>query len=502
MKTPLTYCLFSLVILTCAALPQRGNAQHLYNKERDEQAQDAVKKSADVLSGALFQKQLDNDAVLNARQIERLFLDNQRVQRAMVRNLDLWNELKAEVTAHIGLSIPAKSSETADQLAAELAALETKKAAAKKALDDLKKQTEAATSDEVSLPGTVGDLQPILDLASHFVHADVNSTTPATGATDTPPASAKHARAVADLGKALDALADVYKGYQDKMKEIGELKGRLLDLRKPLAQLALERLQLDEGHIKRQAEIVARRDVDLEDLRFIRDEFDNAFDPSKNKISPELNLLTQEDLDRPIQDVLAEAVAEAQAARTAYQPLDADFQAARRDVRKAEADVRKLTNSLTTQTAILSRPNATDDEVAAAQAKIVEIRAELGTAQMALTDARIELGKRTTEAGEGAEKRDNAYLRVRGLGLILYDATALIAHAKMPDQLYQIRLVQEESRYSIEKSAKIARARELTVSTGVQRLAVYHQGGLKPTDVAQFIHALAAVAIPPSILAK
>jgi hypothetical protein len=495
MKTPLTCCLFSLVILTCAALPQRGSAQHLYNKERDDQAQDAVKKSADVLSGALFQKQLDNDAVLNARQIERLFLDNQRVQRAMVRSFNRWSGLKANVTAHVGLSIPPPAKETKDQLAAELAALQTKKAAATRALDDLKKEIKAATDDEVALPGTAGDLQPILDLASLLTHSDVESATPAIGATGTTPDSAKHTRAVAALGKSLEALQDVYEGYQQKMKEIGELKGRLLELRKPLAELALERLVLDEGHVKRQAEIVARREADLEDLRFIRDEFNNALDPKQNVLAPE-------DLERSVQDVFSEAVADAQAARAAYQPVEMDLQAKRQAIRKADASIRTLQASLTTQTNILARPDAKDGEVKAAQAEILKIRAELADTQTGLDKARMDQAKLVAAAKEGEAGYKRAYSRVRALGLILYDATALVAHAKMPDQLYQIRLVQEESRYSIEKSAKIARARELTVSTGVQRLALYHKGGLKPTDVAQFVHALAAVAIPPSILAK
>ena len=64
----------------------------------------------------------------------------------------------------------------------------------------------------------------------------------------------------------------------------------------------------------------------------------------------------------------------------------------------------------------------------------------------------------------------------------------------MPEEL---RLAQEEHRFSIRKSAITARAYEVTVSTGVQRLALYYKGGIKPELIAQIIHAAATVAIPP-----
>jgi hypothetical protein len=38
--------------------------------------------------------------------------------------------------------------------------------------------------------------------------------------------------------------------------------------------------------------------------------------------------------------------------------------------------------------------------------------------------------------------------------------------------------------------------------TGVQRLALYHQGGIKPETLARLFHSISSLAIPPAILVK
>jgi hypothetical protein len=45
----------------------------------------------------------------------------------------------------------------------------------------------------------------------------------------------------------------------------------------------------------------------------------------------------------------------------------------------------------------------------------------------------------------------------------------------------------------------MARAYQLTISGGVKRLALYHKGGIKPSQIALLIHTAATVAIPPVI---
>lgn len=84
----------------------------------------------------------------------------------------------------------------------------------------------------------------------------------------------------------------------------------------------------------------------------------------------------------------------------------------------------------------------------------------------------------------------------------LYVATSLAARGETPMKLAQLRLAQEEHRYSIRQSALIARSYELTISSGTKRLARYYAGGIKPEKIAQLIQSAATVAVPAVIAGK
>jgi hypothetical protein len=92
--------------------------------------------------------------------------------------------------------------------------------------------------------------------------------------------------------------------------------------------------------------------------------------------------------------------------------------------------------------------------------------------------------------------------RLANLMVALHLASALAARGTTPHRLSELRLAQEEHLYSIKQSALVARAYELTIETGVQRLALYHAGGVRPEQVARLIHTAATVAIPAAILAN
>lgn len=84
----------------------------------------------------------------------------------------------------------------------------------------------------------------------------------------------------------------------------------------------------------------------------------------------------------------------------------------------------------------------------------------------------------------------------------LYIATALAARGETPMKLANLRLAQEEHRYSIRQSAVFARGYELVLSSGTKRLSRYYAGGLKPEKIAQLIYSAATVAIPAVIAGK
>lgn len=83
--------------------------------------------------------------------------------------------------------------------------------------------------------------------------------------------------------------------------------------------------------------------------------------------------------------------------------------------------------------------------------------------------------------------------------LTLHCAAALAARGKTPGELATLRLGREHHLHIIRRSAVRARAVELTVASGVQRLALLYQGGIKTTQIAQLFQTLAAIATPPLI---
>lgn len=77
----------------------------------------------------------------------------------------------------------------------------------------------------------------------------------------------------------------------------------------------------------------------------------------------------------------------------------------------------------------------------------------------------------------------------------LYTCTSLAARGKIPDNLYRVRLAQLEHLKSIQLSAANARVYESILGGGVQRLALFYQGGVKPETLAQIVQSLSTVGI-------
>lgn len=84
----------------------------------------------------------------------------------------------------------------------------------------------------------------------------------------------------------------------------------------------------------------------------------------------------------------------------------------------------------------------------------------------------------------------------------LHSAAALAARGETPMKLAELRLAQEEHRFSIRHSAVIARGYEVALTSGTKRLARYYVGGLRPEKIAQLIYSAATVAIPIVIAGK
>lgn len=84
----------------------------------------------------------------------------------------------------------------------------------------------------------------------------------------------------------------------------------------------------------------------------------------------------------------------------------------------------------------------------------------------------------------------------------LFDAAAIAARGKMPSELKTLRLAQAEQRYEIRKSQVEARAYEVAISSGTQRLSLFYKGGIRPESISQIVYTAATVAIPAVISTK
>lgn len=84
----------------------------------------------------------------------------------------------------------------------------------------------------------------------------------------------------------------------------------------------------------------------------------------------------------------------------------------------------------------------------------------------------------------------------------LLDAGALAARYTTPAQLAALRETQEERAESIREMAARARLYEVLVGTGIERLALYYKGGVKPETLAAIVQSLATVGLIPAIALK
>ena len=85
---------------------------------------------------------------------------------------------------------------------------------------------------------------------------------------------------------------------------------------------------------------------------------------------------------------------------------------------------------------------------------------------------------------------------------ILYSCTSLAARGQIPNDLYRVRMAQLEHMKSIQLSAANARVYESVLGGGVERLALFYQGGVRPETLAQVIQSLSTTGIFGKLLTQ
>lgn len=513
--------LFLLIVIPMIVIVPSGTAQRLYDKRRDEQAQDAKEYIEPLLNGAVFDAQLKNLALLSKQDLEALLLGAKYRMRAKVNRFIEWKDVNcyvADVKARVQKT--ATQPTTAEQ-AALIKNLKERIDAAKKELEKLKAEAackkdpkenfakclppeQAAACEKLLEPKPKSCLEPDATVTESFFDgvSELDELLKMVQSLETKEVSPNVIKAGGKVKEALDQIEVVFKNHQERMKKYNQLQGQLMDLRILLKQVALQTLQVEAEHIKNKAEINARRELqeaEAEDLIETYEEMAKDLDlgyeadtqpflSGSTKLCKEIGLPPQP--ERNIEMTLRDAVRQSRDAETALSEAEEALQQARRDLADAPARDREeeeqLMQAVRAARGIKARRRAQQALMQARQ-NFAEheraLEAAVSTAQQNIITAK----KSVLETRKALADQIEA----------LHIATSLASYGELPSSVADQRLAQEKHAYSIRVSRVRARAYQVTVSTGVQRLALYHKGGIKPTLIARLVHAASTVAIPP-----
>lgn len=514
--------IFTVIAVLCAtSIPQVGQAQRLYNKERDDQAQAALPLAKSLKSGELFDKQLKNFASLVKKDFETEFLVTKFQINAFTLGVLTWGSAHTQV-CDIEARDASGKLPTETEIKDALAQLKTSIADAQTALDAFKKSIKAKgpndekeeDKDDRSVLGNLFNGLGELDSLQDFLE-QVQKANPKAVDTKT----LQSLQQVQDVGAELKKIYDV---YTTKVKEFNKLEGQLGELRLVLKTVAIQSLQVDEDHWKNIAAIRARREIErLETLSLLKEykgavvrlgvvnyspkdesqNFCQIVAAAENK-SDGFNLWPQQMITVHLQDLVS--LGESMGKNNSRIEDEAQRALKQMDATNSESDRRAAVAP--TSKALEDAVKGIDDAHQTHKSKL-EIRDQLAADSKTLDDA-IKSSKEASKAAlqsiiiNAQKNRVTIRDMVGDIPQMLFIVAALIARGSTPTRLADLRLVQEMHAYSIRKSAVRARAYELTVSTGVQRLALFHAGGIKPTDVAELVFAASNIAITPAILAR
>jgi hypothetical protein len=509
---------FALAVLLTLC-PTTGLTQRLYNKDRDEQAQQSLTLAEALKNGAIFDKQLKNLAALMKKDFETEFIAARFQIDSDSLSLLTWgnaHELVCRVqqqNTDPGNIPDAAAIKTAlDDLKR---AIDGAKASLKAFKDSVKQEEVTIDPALASLFGRLGDLEALKDLAEKIGTVKPELVSP------------KTIEAITEIKDIMETLKGVYDTYKAKVDEFNKLNAELAELRVVLKKVAIQSLQVDEEHWKNIAAIRARRETERAAILslisrykgYIRrlglvDFNERETDPAKrvNFCDAVRNAADSErTVDfrhfQVIAEHLKEIVVHAQSMNEANQEVLQQAKSALLKLKKNPSSaelplsLQRTLNALQTARERINDNDIVHQYEVKAKADLQTRYDDLDSAIKSNNPARIETELRAVIAFSHLNTVAHRDM-VADVPQAIYDVAAMISRGSTPSKLADLRFAQELHAYSIRKSAVRARAYELTVSTGAKRLALFHKGGIKPTDVAELVFAASNLAISPAILAR
>jgi hypothetical protein len=536
--------LILVVVVQLLVFVSSSSGQRLYDKRRDEQAQEAKKYIDSLLSGSVFDTQLTNLALLSKQDLEALLLGARYETRSTINRFIEWKDVNCfvaevedrirrkedRITGGAALSEDERErlikdvrdreikelKEKIKQASAELVKLKREAACTKDPKANFSKcltVEEAAVCEKLSDPKPKSCLEPDASAVESFFEGvgELEELAEQIKSLELRDASSSVIEAGKKIKAVLDKLEVVFKNYQDRMSHYNALPGELMELRIPLKQVAIQALQVEAEHLNNIGEIQARRELQEDEIETLIEEYEDLASPKQLNLGYETDvrcfcatpkmedvcrtIKAPDKLDGSIEMTLRDAVTQARNAEATLAAAQKAVPDAQRALANSRAQFSQEEENLIQSVRSATTRSARRRAEQALQKARAEFRAKDDSLQKALflAEGELRLAKKSV-----LDTRNALADRLE----VLHVATSLASYGKLPGKIADQLVAQEEHAYSIRLSRVRARAYQLTVSTGVQRLALYHQGGIKPSLVARMIQAASTVAIPPILAAQ
>jgi 23S rRNA U2552 (ribose-2'-O)-methylase RlmE/FtsJ len=289
------------------------------------------------------------------------------------------------------------------------------------------------------------------------------------------------AMTIADAHQEMSALINSFITWADVENLRDDLKRQTARQPPPDVQSRIKQLDAQEtalkGQITQITAVAANGSPELDHLVSSIGQFDAALKFAKDNVS----------VDGAAVTTTISVLDQLQSLYTSYQQ---QIQA----VDKAAAQLRELKVNL--KKTLLARLKVEEDYLVA-QAGLYERREkELGPVRQLLDVCRLPTGaSRDDRIDDTLEKLAGDRSGLSSAVRSLYAGAALASQGALPDRLFRLRMAQLDHMRSIQMSAANASVYEAILGSGVDRLALFYQGGVKPETIAQIAQALATSGI-------
>lgn len=261
--TKLRTTLVLTALLGLAGLSLDAQGQRLYNKERDEQAQQAKQQAADLRSDPIFDTQLKNLMTLEALDVETVMSESKRDTRATINSFVRWGHVFAAIDqakAELEQSDERAESTSANILEAR-AALEQQIKDAKAAIKKLRDNADPAEDQRLAmLFARVGEIDSLLVMAAELIGKSEQAESTL--------------NALDKTRATLKEITDLYKRYDARVQEIKGLKTKLGEFYISLQEAVLRGLEAQEEHLTILGTIETQRSLELAEARQLLAEYE------------------------------------------------------------------------------------------------------------------------------------------------------------------------------------------------------------------------------------